>query len=112
MDINQALESARDGLTTHKVFGEPYQQDGVTLIPAVRLMGGGGAGNGPEGDEPQGEGGGFGMKATPAGAFVIRHGDARWQPAVDADRMISTAGIVLVMALLTRMVTVWRRSRH
>lgn len=31
----------RDAVTIKKVFGEPLQKNGVTVIPAAKVMGGG-----------------------------------------------------------------------
>lgn len=68
------------------VYHEPVERDGITLVPAARVLGGGGGG----GDEQGGEGGGFGLSATPSGAWVIQGGRARWKPAIDV--MVVVAG--------------------
>jgi uncharacterized spore protein YtfJ len=79
-------------VSTERVFSEPVTQDGVTVITAASVRGGGGAGGGEgplEGDElGTGEGGGFGLIARPAGAFVISEGNVRWKPAIDVTRII------------------------
>ena len=74
-DVQKTIEQAKEALTVRRVFGDPYEKNGVTVIPAARVQGGagGGVGEGPEG-EGKGTGGGFGLNARPAGAFVI-HGD-------------------------------------
>jgi uncharacterized spore protein YtfJ len=46
-----------DALTVKRVFGEPYEKDGVTIIPAARVQGGAGAGGG---EDPQGQSKGSG----------------------------------------------------
>ena len=48
-----------------RVYGEPYEKNGVTLIPAAKMAGGGGAGGGedPSGGG-SGGGGGFGIAAA------------------------------------------------
>jgi uncharacterized spore protein YtfJ len=33
------------------VFGEPYEKDGVTIIPAARIRGGAGGGGGEDADD-------------------------------------------------------------
>ena len=90
-----------------KVFGEPIHHEGVTVLPvaAVATGGGGGGGSAPsrKGDDAAaqtGEGGGFGLMAKPAGAFVIKEGSVRWRPAVDVNRMIMGGQIVAVVALV------------
>lgn len=100
MDTQQMLEQARDAITVRRVFGEPYEADGLTVIPAARVQGGVGGGTG-EGDQGKGAGGGYGVNAKPLGAFVIRDGDVAWRPALDVNRVILGGQIVAIVALLT-----------
>jgi uncharacterized spore protein YtfJ len=93
---------ASDAITVKRVFGEPYEKDGLTIIPAATVSGGGGGGGGHDAQDQEGEGGGFGLGGRPAGAYVIRNGQASWLPAVDPNRIISVVGMVLVAFLLTR----------
>jgi uncharacterized spore protein YtfJ len=44
MEVQDVIGQARDALTIKRVFGEPYEKDGVTVIPAARVQGGAGAG--------------------------------------------------------------------
>lgn len=101
MQLDALIATARDAITVQRVFGEPYEKDGVTVIPAASVAGGGGGGGGRDGDQ-EGQGGGFGMAGRPAGAYVLRDGTLRWQPAVDVNRLVSTVGVVAVAFLLTR----------
>jgi uncharacterized spore protein YtfJ len=102
MDVHEVIAQARDTLTVKRVFGEPYEKDGVTIIPAARVQGGAGAGGG---EDPQGQGtgsgSGFGMTARPVGAFIIRGGELSWRPAVDVNRIVLGGQVVAVVALLT-----------
>jgi uncharacterized spore protein YtfJ len=102
MDVQDLIGQARDALTVKRVFGEPYEKDGVTIIPAARVQGGAGAGGGedPEG-QGTGSGSGFGMTARPVGAFVIRDGELSWRPAVDVTRIALGGQLVAIVALLT-----------
>src|SRR5579872_4035077 len=61
------------------VFGEPYEKDGTTVIPASHVWGGGGGG-GPAafGDGSGAGGAGVGLDARPVGAFVIKAGEVTW----------------------------------
>lgn len=102
MDINQFVSTAQDALTVRRVYAEPYEKEGVTVIAAARVAGGGGAGTGQEEKGPQGEGGGFGLNATPAGAFVIKGGTVRWVPAVDPARLISTVALAIVAVVVAK----------
>lgn len=90
------LEKARDVMTVRRVFGEPIHEDGVTIIPAANVRGGGGGG----GDVQGNGGGGFGVMATPAGAYVVKDGDVRWRPAVNVNRIVFWGQIVAIVALL------------
>lgn len=108
MRFDEFISSAQDAITVRKVFGEPFERDGLTFIPAARVMGGSGGGTGQDDQGQQGEGGGFGLNARPAGAFVIRDGQVRWQPAVDPNTAIVAGAAVLVVAILAR---AWARSR-
>lgn len=96
MTIDELLERARESVTAHLVYAEPYEQDGLTVIPAARVVGGGGGGTGHDRAGRRGNGGGLGLVAKPVGAFVIRDGEVRWVPAVDVNRLVATlAGAVL-----------------
>ena len=102
MDVQDVIAQARNTLTVKRVFGEPYEKDGVTVIPAARVQGGAGGGSG---EDPQGQGkgsgSGFGMTARPVGAFIIRGGELSWRPAVDVNRIVLGGQLVAVVALLT-----------
>lgn len=102
MDLQGLIERARDTITVKQVYGKPFQQNGVTVIPAAKVGGGGGGGEGSASEgKGEGSGGGFGMVARPTGAFVIRGDQVSWQPAVDVNRAILTAGLMAVTALFT-----------
>lgn len=102
MQMQDILAQARDTLTVKRVFGEPIERDGVLIIPAAKIAGGGGGGSGPAEGPQSGAGGGFGMQARPAGVFVVKDGEVSWQPAVDVNRIILGAQIVAIVLLLTR----------
>lgn len=93
------IGSARDALTVKRVFGEPIEKDGVTIIPAARIGGGAGGGSG-DSEDGSGSGGGFGVIATPAGAYLIRDGEVTWQPAIDVNRIVMGGQIVALVLLL------------
>lgn len=94
------LTETKDIVNVRKVFGEPYQSNGVTLIPAAAMRGGMGGGEGEGTDEtPAGRGGGMGISARPIGAYRIKGDDVTWIPAVDLSRVIFTGQIVAIVAL-------------
>jgi uncharacterized spore protein YtfJ len=101
VDVQRTIEQAKDAITVRRVYGDPFEKNGVTVIPAARVQGGAGGG---QGDAPDGQGrasgSGMGVIARPAGAFVIRGEDVAWRPAVDVNRVIIGGQIVAVVALL------------
>jgi uncharacterized spore protein YtfJ len=101
MRVTELVASSRDALTVARVFGEPVERDGVTVIPAAIIRGGAGGGGGTDEHGQEGEGGGFGLIARPAGAYLIKGGSVRWRPALDVNRTIGLAAAVAVVWLLT-----------
>ena len=122
MDVQEVLNHARDAMTVKRVFGEPYEKDGVTVIPVANVMGGAGAGGGPgagaspastaeeavggaggEAAPDSGYGMGYGLRATPAGVYVIKGGEVEWKPALDMNSLtLQRAGVVIVALLVLR----------
>lgn len=116
MEAREILEHARDAMSARRVFGEPYEKDGTTVIPVANVMGGTGAGGGPvpeagagsaagsgEGapaTPPSGYGWGYGVRATPVGVYVIRDGQVEWKPAVDVNRLALQRALVAIVGLL------------
>lgn len=96
MNALDAISQAKDVITVRRVYGDPYQEDGITIIPAASVMGGGGGG----GDTAGNGGVGFGVRARPAGAWVIKNGEAEWRPAIDLNRTILVGQLVAIVALL------------
>ncbi|WP_157252161.1 spore germination protein GerW family protein [Nonomuraea typhae] len=114
MNILELAEKTKDAATVKRVFGEPIRHGDVTVIPVARIGQGGGGGEGvSEGSENpgRGSGGGFGFGASPAGVFVIKDGEVRWQPAVDVNRIVVGGQIVAVVLLLTLRAIFKRRRR-
>jgi uncharacterized spore protein YtfJ len=102
MNVHELVTTARDALIATRVFGEPVERDGVTVIPAAILRGGVGGGTGKDERGQQGEGGGFGLVARPAGAYIIRDGKVTWRPAFDVNRTIGLTGTLAIAWLFTR----------
>jgi uncharacterized spore protein YtfJ len=100
MNFMEAISSARDAMTVSRVYGEPYERNGVTVIPAAAVQGGGGGGGGDQPDGRTGSGGGFGLRARPVGAYVIRGDEVRWEPAVDLSRVILGGQLLAMIAML------------
>jgi len=96
MNVDELLRGAKDAMTARTVFAEPIERDGVIYLPAAKVRGGGGGGS----DNEENGGAGFGMTAKPAGAYVIREGKVRWEPAIDVNRIVLGGQIVGIVALL------------
>lgn len=99
-DVDDMWKGAREAITVKRVYGDPVQSDGVTLVPVAAVRGG--AGGGGEGGPEGGGGGGFGVVARPVGAYVIREGRVSWRPAVDLNRVLLLAAALLLVARRTR----------
>jgi uncharacterized spore protein YtfJ len=112
VDVQELLSQAKDAITVKRVFGEPYERDGVTVVPvaAVRGGGGGGGGEGPSG-EGSGSGSGFGISGRPVGIYVIRNGQVSWQPAFDLNRVILGGQIAAIALFLTLRATAKSRGK-
>jgi uncharacterized spore protein YtfJ len=102
MKVAELATTVRDAITVSRVFAEPYEKDGVTVIAAATVAGGAGGGGGHDERGQEGEGGGFGVIARPAGAYVIKDGRVWWRPAVDVNRLVAAIGVVAVVYLFTR----------
>src|SRR5919106_6445215 len=104
MEVQEVLSQVRDAMTVKRVYGEPYERNGVVVIPAARVGGGGGGGGG-EGDQPDkgkgsGFGLGFGLGAAPVGAYVIRGEEVECKPAIDVTSLTLRLQGVLILVLL------------
>jgi len=102
MKVTDVVNSAKDAITVKRVYADPYERDGLTVIPAAVVTGGGGGGTGHDEKGQEGEGGGFGISGRPAGAYVIKGDHVSWRPAVDPNRIVTVVGLVAIAYLLSR----------
>jgi uncharacterized spore protein YtfJ len=98
MTVQDILDKARETVSVRDVYGEPYERDGVTIIPVARVMGAGGGGTGT-GGEGEGSGHGYALKSEPVGVYVIKDGQVSWQPAVDPNKIVAGAFLVGAIAI-------------
>jgi uncharacterized spore protein YtfJ len=109
------LDAVKDTMSVRRAFADPYQIDGVSIIPVAKVGGGGGGGGGEGGrpDEPStgtGAGMGFGVNVRPIGVFAVKDGEVTWRPAIDAMRVILGGQLLLLAGILTvRRVLLHRR---
>lgn len=99
MKVEELMQKAKDSVDISQVFGEPYERNGVTIIPVARVTGGGGGGAGPENTPQSGSGMGYGFRAEPAGVYVVQGNKVSWQPAVNANRVIAGSFVVAIIAI-------------
>jgi uncharacterized spore protein YtfJ len=104
------IRGTRDTLSVRRVFGDPQELDGVTVIPVARISGVAGGGGGEGTRDQQGGSGfgtGFGVRADPVGVYEIRDGEVVWKPIIDITRLARgsqvLAGIVAVGLALVAM---------
>jgi len=102
MKVTEVLSAAKHAITVKRVYAEPYEKDGLTVIPAAVVRGGAGGGTGHDDKGQDGEGGGFGMIGRPAGAFVVKDGQVDWRPAIDPNRIVAMVGLAVIAYLLSR----------
>jgi hypothetical protein len=94
--MNETPRDRRNPAAT-VAFSPPFETDGVTVITATsthspsRLT----TGFNPAGQAAS-------PTAHPLGAFVIHDGTARWHPAVDVTRLLTTAEVVAGAVLVAR----------
>jgi uncharacterized spore protein YtfJ len=104
MDIQELLSKVTSDLSVKRVFGEPIERNGTTIVPVARVRGGAGGGA-STGQGDQGSGGGGGIDARPVGVYVVKDGKVSWQPALDVTRIaIGGQVVAVVLALVLRSV--------
>jgi uncharacterized spore protein YtfJ len=116
--VLETIREVIDNAAAAKVFGAPFTQNGLTVLPVATVSGGGGGGGGTgpavDGHETGGVGGGLGVSAKPLGVFVINNGTVTWRPAIDVNKVILGGQIVAVVALLTirALIKARRKQKH
>lgn len=98
MDLDTLLQGHRDAISVRRIYGDPVETDGVTVVPAATVFGGTGGGGDAEGNG----GAGFGLAGRPAGAWVIREGEVEWKAAIDVNRLAVFAFLLGVAFALRR----------
>src|SRR3954447_2186855 len=94
--VQELLDKARNSVSASQVFGEPYEKDGVTVIPVARVLGGGGGGYAKE----EGSGSGYGVMADPVGAYIITGDKVRWEAAVNVNKIVTGALVVSAVSVI------------
>ncbi len=108
--MRETLERALEAASVTRVFGEPIERDGVTVVPVAKVRaawGGGGS------DVPgsAGLGGGVLVTSSPAGVYEIRPGQVRWVPALDVNRAILFGQLAFMLSMLVFRSVASRRAK-
>lgn len=99
MTPSEILSRAGEQLGVTRVFGEPVEREGVTVVPVAVTIGGGGGGTAPD---DQGTGGGFGGMVRGIGVYTISNGRVRFVPAVDTTALAALAVVAVGVILRAR----------
>lgn len=116
MDAHTLLSRVGETLSVRRVFGEPIERDGVTVIPVAFVAGGGGGGEGPVAPPPgspteadhaesspvdatpnMGSGGGIGGVVVPLGVYVVKGDDVRWKPVLHPMFALPFVGLIRLL---------------
>jgi uncharacterized spore protein YtfJ len=107
MALRELAAGVTDSASVKRVFGQPIEKEGLTVIPVASVRGGFGGGEGPgrrseDGGQapPMSWGGGGAFSAMPAGVYVIKDGNLAWHPAVDQNRVIFLGMLTGIVGLL------------
>jgi uncharacterized spore protein YtfJ len=114
MKADEFIGQVNEALQARRIFGDPYQKNGLTIIPVATVRGGwgGGAGQTAGSQEGQGWGGGGGVTARPVGAFVVKGDQVSWQPTLDLNRIVLVGQLVALAAFVTVGMTIRALSRR
>lgn len=124
MDVYGSLgslaDSLRESATVEKVYGEPIEAYGKTIIPVARIAYGLGRGFGKEKtydeegrkeERPAGESGGGGITMIPLGVLEVSQESTRCIPLHRRGKKASWAGAFLAGTLLGMLLGTVRRGR-
>ena len=114
--VFEKIRGVGDTLNVRRVFGEPYEVDGCTVIPVAKVAGGAGGGGGEgnkQGESGTGFGTGFGLQARPVGVYQVRDGEVVWKPAIDVTRLAKGGqALAALFAVCITLIAIARRPRY
>ena len=100
MEIQELLSGVRDTISVKRVYGDPYEKNGLTVIPAAVVRGGAGGGVGEHDGKETGKGGGYGVTVRPSGAWIIEGKTVTWKPAIDVNRIVLGGQLIALVGML------------
>lgn len=104
--VDSVLERLRESASVERVFGDPVESHGKTVVPVARIAYGVGGGFGSEpaedGADDQAEGGGVGggVSARPVGALEITDTGTRFVRASDRRKLLGALVLGVVLGLV------------
>lgn len=107
MNTQDILVGAQNAMTARRVFGDPIEIGGSTILPVATV--GGGGGGGQRGEQA---GAGFGLGARAAGVYVVRDGRVSWRPALNLNLVILGGQVVALAAILSARAVLLAWLRH
>jgi uncharacterized spore protein YtfJ len=114
-ELLSSIGGAKDSMSVRRAFGDPYQIDGISVIPVARVAGGAGGGGGEGVDDEGASGGGFGtgfgMGVVPIGVYEVRGERVEWKPTVDVNRVIKGAQVLAGIMVVCIALVIRSRSR-
>jgi hypothetical protein len=94
----EAISAARHVISVKRVYGDPYEKNGLAVIPAAIV---GGVAASASGDQTVDESGerACGLMARPSGAWIIQGDQVTWKPAIDVNRIVLGGQIIAFTAI-------------
>ena len=106
LDVKAVFDRVGQNLNVVRAFGTPVERDDTLVIPVAFVAGGGGTGRQPE---PKAiDSAGIGGVVYPIGVYVVRRGEVRFKPSLDAN-LFTVLGFLLLSVFLGR--GRWHRHR-
>jgi len=98
--VERIAEKLSSAANATRIYGEPVERSGVTVIPVAKAAYGFGGGAGKKtGDE--GSGGGGGIALTPIGYIEMKEGTTKFHSIRDPQTLLKIIAISGVVTLLT-----------
>ncbi|RDV14506.1 hypothetical protein DXT99_13980 [Pontibacter diazotrophicus] len=98
--VERIAEKLGGAANAARIYGEPIERNGITVIPVSKAMYGFGGGGGKKAGE-EGSGGAGGIALTPIGYIEISEGSTRFRSIRDPQTLIKIFAISGVVVLLT-----------
>ncbi|PRY10163.1 sporulation protein YtfJ [Pontibacter ummariensis] len=98
--VERIAENLGGVANAERVYGNPVERDGLTIIPVAKAQFGFGGGAGKKAGE-EGSGGGGGISLTPIGYIEMKQGNSQFRPIRDQQTLLKVIAVGGLLALLT-----------